>query len=1380
MKKNTLLAIYLVFLSTLFFNTGSLISQGAIGDYVWIDTNENGIQDPGEPPLKYITVKLYKSNGEILYKTTTYDDGIYHFPIVPAGDYYLIFDPYYTYKAYDPTSHSGTLEDIDNSDMTGANGEYSTDIFTVENGDNIDYIDAGFIALGCEPSNDDACADLTDYDLTAGGELPDEQTNKCSFSFLYFNECDEKDQENAVFYTFTITEPYNGIKININPSGLEPIQGIVVGGISYPDDDFCHDDITLGNAQCIYLEETHIMEWHCLDEGTYQFRLSTSDANSGTYKISSELIIKNDYSRLHNFSCENAEELEIERTCSWNIFEDKTTKGACPGIFSLDNCYAGDGPTVWYKFKIPPAAKSLDIKVNNKFYDKFDFVVFNEENACSNDEGWCGSDGILSNLIDVNGEEGKYYYIAVINTENTNKEFNIYINIAVHPVNDSPCIYDDYPPYDLDTTGIHHGTTCCADGANNNGGFDLPNVICSTRADDNSVWYRAKFDQNSYGMKITVTDDDFLDFFAVEVFSGSENAICDNTATFLQAKCNELPETSISIVCQDLNDYIFIKVTSSEEEGECSNFTIKVEPIYEKNQADDCLEIEEAQTLSPITPDEVKIDNFCRCGTLEDTKPDMVIPEGCVEFTKNPTVWFKVEVDENASQLYSYVTTGGNWTPVWSVIYSGSGNCSNLVNASTDDYTFDCSSDVIPQSTPMITSVSEGSYYIVVSAQEGDTIDDSDFELCVATLKDFNNCIGPDLGCANDESLVFEIRDREFSGLEPNGPPYNGPFYPGEKLSVHMSFSYDATKYDNNWLQGFIPKFGCGWDVDSFDFTAYPPVGINRNAKWYPEDGDCPPQIMQDIPYLCTYTDKDGRLKLVNTLCEILPEGVSCSEGMKKYDLLPGGYFWVSEGASPDCDSDNCSPSRKYGIGSPKVDFSWDFTISIKEFKNIEEYNNCNDLQISFQIFSDGLTGCWENLEGDCIYEKPQFSPQWEVKYYTGKPISFEYEIDNNDCYGECNGSIHLTNITNGIEPYKYIWDNGMTTKDIDSLCPGNYNLTIVDAINDSITGSFVVTSPPEFVFDLNTTNESSNNSNDGTASLSVHGGTPPYEIIWSTGDTTVAIVNLSPGDYSVSVTDSLGCENLISFHIFKYECKEISIHTDISNVSCYGDCDGKISISDVDSIVYPVTYLWSTGDTSAMIDNLCPGLYIVTVNGSDNCQKSETFTIEQPDEIIINIDSVNEINVPFSGSIAIGIDNPDKYTYQWSGPCGFSSNNKDIDSLNCAGCYTLIVTDTFTNCQADTTICLTTVGTNYIFGKQNIYIYPNPAREYVIFDFSKTSIGKSNISIYDLSGKIVFNIVKEPKDKILKIDLYTLIHGLYIAKIEGEQMIYYKKIVLE
>lgn len=52
-----------------------------VGDRVWVDTNRDGIQDPGEPGIPGVTVELVNTAGQVIGTTTTGTDGLYQFPV---------------------------------------------------------------------------------------------------------------------------------------------------------------------------------------------------------------------------------------------------------------------------------------------------------------------------------------------------------------------------------------------------------------------------------------------------------------------------------------------------------------------------------------------------------------------------------------------------------------------------------------------------------------------------------------------------------------------------------------------------------------------------------------------------------------------------------------------------------------------------------------------------------------------------------------------------------------------------------------------------------------------------------------------------------------------------------------------------------------------------------------------------------------------------------------------------------------------------------------------------------------------------------------------------------------------------------------------------
>lgn len=76
--------------SALFLAAGFKLPYAAIGDYVWEDTDKDGIQEGGEPGIPGVTVNLLDCSDTVLDSTTTDADGLYLF-IVPPGDYKIEF-----------------------------------------------------------------------------------------------------------------------------------------------------------------------------------------------------------------------------------------------------------------------------------------------------------------------------------------------------------------------------------------------------------------------------------------------------------------------------------------------------------------------------------------------------------------------------------------------------------------------------------------------------------------------------------------------------------------------------------------------------------------------------------------------------------------------------------------------------------------------------------------------------------------------------------------------------------------------------------------------------------------------------------------------------------------------------------------------------------------------------------------------------------------------------------------------------------------------------------------------------------------------------------------------------------------------------------------
>ncbi len=110
----------------------------SIGNFVWEDTDKDGVQDNGEPGFEGALVKLYNCGDDLLATTITNENGFYLFSNYPAGDYYVRF---ILPNGYEFSPKDAGADDAKDSDADQTTGK--TDCFSLAAGDNDDSRDAG-------------------------------------------------------------------------------------------------------------------------------------------------------------------------------------------------------------------------------------------------------------------------------------------------------------------------------------------------------------------------------------------------------------------------------------------------------------------------------------------------------------------------------------------------------------------------------------------------------------------------------------------------------------------------------------------------------------------------------------------------------------------------------------------------------------------------------------------------------------------------------------------------------------------------------------------------------------------------------------------------------------------------------------------------------------------------------------------------------------------------------------------------------------------------------------------------------------------------------------------------------------------------------------
>ncbi|MCB0532709.1 MAG: HYR domain-containing protein [Lewinellaceae bacterium] len=130
-------------------------------------------------------------------------------------------------------------------------------------------------------------------------------------------------------------------------------------------------------------------------------------------------------------------------------------------------------------------------------------------------------------------------------------------------------------------------------------------------------------------------------------------------------------------------------------------------------------------------------------------------------------------------------------------------------------------------------------------------------------------------------------------------------------------------------------------------------------------------------------------------------------------------------------------------------------------------------------------------------------------------------------CSGTCDGSAVF--ISSGNTPDLVRWSNGQTGNLASNLCTGSYSVSLTDSYGCSTVLPFTIGSANNGSFEIVATRSpaSCDNTCDGSSSLTVGGGTPPFQIFWSNGQSGNAALSLCAGAYSATVTDAHGCSQV-------------------------------------------------------------------------------------------------------------------------------------------------------------------------------------------------------------------------------------------------------------
>lgn len=301
------------------------------------------------------------------------------------------------------------------------------------------------------------------------------------------------------------------------------------------------------------------------------------------------------------------------------------------------------------------------------------------------------------------------------------------------------------------------------------------------------------------------------------------------------------------------------------------------------------------------------------------------------------------------------------------------------------------------------------------------------------------------------------------------------------------------------------------------------------------------------------------------------------------------------------------------------------------------------------------------------------------------------------------------------IPPFHFLWNTGDTNKTINNLGAGIYRATVKDGNGCFSFADALINNSNGPTVTINTVKDiSCFGLSDGEIDINVT-GTNPFKYIWSNGNTTQNISNLSYGPYEVVVSDAGGCSATKSLFV-NQPSAPLSATTSAVKSSCPG-ANGSTSVSVIGGTI-PYTYHWSSGINAATASGLSSDNYSITVTDAHGCSISDMAAVSDSVGPVVIADTIPAVDCGSTGFLVLKPqDSTNIQSYQWN----TGSTTQNLSNVT-PGNYAVVVTD-LTGCKSSLVvpvkpalpplkpICLVTVDT---LTHLNLVVWEKPISSFI------------------------------------------------------------------
>jgi dienelactone hydrolase len=279
----------------------------------------------------------------------------------------------------------------------------------------------------------------------------------------------------------------------------------------------------------------------------------------------------------------------------------------------------------------------------------------------------------------------------------------------------------------------------------------------------------------------------------------------------------------------------------------------------------------------------------------------------------------------------------------------------------------------------------------------------------------------------------------------------------------------------------------------------------------------------------------------------------------------------------------------------------------------------------------------------------------------------------NVNCFGASTGSVTALAV-NGTGPYTYSWTGyPNTTSTLANLPAGTYICTITDNNGCSTSINKIVTQPINQINVTGTITNSICTSSTGGITINSTGGTSPYTYLWNNGQQTANLINVTSGNYSLTVTDQNNCTQLYPVIIGTSNSNLTATSINVSN-NCSASATGSATILPTLG-TSPYTFVWSGSViTTGTRTGLTSGSYYCTVADANGCTFPISVSITNSNTLSSTATStpVNCFGASTGTATVTATAGVSPYTYSWTGNTSSSNVLSGVD----AGTYSCTITD--------------------------------------------------------------------------------------------------------